>query len=181
MFITKKLISYKLQTDKGFTLMEALIYVAIIALLTVVVVNTAMVMTVTSAKARLKQNILGEGGVSLERLVREIRLADSVDVSGSTFGVHPGVLKLNTIIGASDETSTTREFYLTGNTLMMKEGSDDAVPFTENINITRLVFYHIDTATTSKAITIEMTAEDTVRKLTESRTFYTTSVLRRSY
>ena len=126
--------------SRGFTLLEALIYVAIIALLTVVVVNTAMVMTVTSAKARLKQNILGEGGVSLERLVREIRLADSVDVLGSTLGAHPGVLKMNTIVGASDETPITREFYLTGSTLVMKEGSADAVPFTENINITVLCF-----------------------------------------
>lgn len=168
-------------SQKGISILEILIYITIITLLMVVVVNTAMVMTIVSSKARLKQNILGEGGVSLERIVREIRLADSVDLFASTFGIHPGVLKLNTIIGASDDTPITREFYLASSTLMMKEGGAVAVPFIENTSITRLVFYYIDTATTSKAITIEMTVEDTVRKLRESHTFYTTSVLRRSY
>ena len=172
---------YTLNADSGIGLFEALVYVSIIALLTIIVINTAMVMSVTSGKARLKRNILGEGGVSLERIIREIRLADSVDVPGSVLGTHPGVLKLNTLVSASDDTPTTREFYLNSGMLMMKEGSAGAVPLTQNVNITRLVFYHVDMASTSKAVSVEMGAEDTVKKLTESHTFYTTSVMRRSY
>ena len=167
-------------TQKGISLLEALIYVAIVTLLTVVVVNTAVVMTTVSAKARLKRNVLSEGGLSVERITREIRLADSVDISGSTLGVHPGVLRLNTIVGFDDETPTTREFYLEDGTLMIKEGTSTAVPLTSAVRVSRLVFYRT-VASTSEAASVVLTAEDTFRGLLESHTFYSTSVLRRSY
>src|SRR3989338_4246287 len=110
---------------KGFSLIEALVYVAIVVMLTVVVINTALFMTTVSGKARLKRNILGEAGIAVERIVREIRLAESIATAESVFNVHPGVLKLNTVISSDDDTSITREFFISSSTLMMKEGSSD--------------------------------------------------------
>lgn len=169
-----------IHTLKGVSLLETLIYVAVVVLLTVVVVNTAMVMTTASAKTRLKRNVLSEAGISVERITREIRLADSIDISGSTLGTHPGVLRLNTIVSVDDETPTTREFYLEDGALMMKEGTSTAVPLTSAVNINNLIFYRI-VASTSEAASVVLTAEDTFRGLSELHTFYSTAVLRRSY
>lgn len=167
-------------TQKGISLLETLIYVATIVLLTVVVINTAMIMSTVSAKARLKRNVLSEGGLSVERITREVRLADSIDIPGSTFGLHPGVLRFNTVAAFDDDIPTTREFYLEDGVLMMKDGSSIAVPLTSAVRVSNLIFYHI-VASTSEAVSIVLTAEGTFRGLLESHTFYSTSVLRRSY
>lgn len=176
------LCSFRFTLKRGVSLLETLLYVAIVALLTVIVVNTAAVMITASGKARLKRNILGEAGVAVERMVREIRLADSVIVSESVLGAHPGVLKMNSIVGVNDDTPITRELYLSGSTLMMKEGGADPRALTEKVAVTNLVFHHIITsATTSEAVVLELTAEDELKKIKETRTFNATAVLRRSY
>ncbi len=167
--------------QKGIGLLETLIYVAITVLLMVIVVNTAGVVSVVSGKARLKRNILGEAGIAAERMVREIRLADSVLLTESTLGAHPGTLALSSVVGADDDTPITRTFYLSGDTLMMKEGEGAAVPLTDKVSVTKLIFYRVVASTTSEAVTFELTAEDALKSLTESHTFNATSVLRRSY
>lgn len=169
------------RSHKGIGLVEALVYVAIVALLTVMVVNTALIMNTTSAKARLKRNILNEAGIAIERIVREIRLADGVVVSGSVFATSPGTLKINTIIDANNSTPITKEFYLADGKLMMKEGANPAAALTERVEITRLVFHHIIAGQISEAVVLEMTAEDKIKKLSETQMFNTTVVLRRSY
>ena len=166
---------------KGVGILEALIYVAIVSLLTVIVVNMATVMTVASGKTRLKRNIIGEAGIATERMMREIRLADSLVVSESVLGVHPGVLKLNTIVGPED-TPTTREFYISENALMMKEVGGAPVSLTEKVAVTNFVFYHIgDSASTSEAVALTLTAEDEFKSIQEKHTFNATAVMRRSY
>ncbi|MDP3725922.1 MAG: hypothetical protein Q8R36_01860 [bacterium] len=175
------LCAFRFKFKGGFGLIEALVYVAIVGLLTVMVVNTALIMNTTSAKARLKRNILGEAGIAIERIVREIRLADSVVVAQSVFTTSPGTLKINTIIDANNNTPITKEFYLTDGKLMIKEGDGPARALTERVEITHLVFRHIIMGEISEAVVLEITAEDKVKKLTETQMFNTTAVLRRSY
>lgn len=166
---------------KGIGLLEVLIYIAIVTLLTVIVINTTTIVIAASGKDRLKKNILGEAGIAVERIVREIRLADSVDVPGSVFGEHPGILKLNTIVSSGDPTPTTREFSLKDGLLRLREGTSEPMALTEKVVITNLVFYYSDNGEISEAITLELTAEDKLKNITETHIFNTTAVLRRSY
>lgn len=168
--------------NRGISLIEAIIYTAIILFLMVVVVNTSFVVLSSANKTHLKRIILGEAGIAVERMVREIRLADAVNVSQSVLGVNPGVLQLSTIVSSEDTTPTTREFYLSGNMLMMKEGAGTALPLTRDASVTNLVFYHIVAqSTTSQAVSFELTAEKSFKDRVESHTFNATAVLRRSY
>ena len=162
-------------------MIEALLYVALMSLLTIMVINTALAMNTTSAKARLKRNILGEVGIATERMIREIRLANSVLVAESALAVNPGILKINTTIDENNSTPITKEFYLADGKLMMKEGGNQAIALTERVAVTRLIFYHTVSGTVSEAVVLEVTAEDTIKNLTEIKTFNTSTVLRRSY
>jgi len=175
-------VHYPNNTNKrGLSLIETVIYVSILAILFVVVINTIAILSTSFGQSRIKRNVVTQGGSALERIVREVRLAHDIDVSGSTLGTHPGRLKLSTIVGPDDETGTTREFFLTDGTLMMQESISPAVPLTSGVDITNLVFYAISAATISKAVRIEMTVKDESGKLRSSQNFYDTTVLRRSY
>src|SRR3989344_6135914 len=82
---------------KGVSIIETLVYIAIVGFLVVFVVNSALGISTAANKTRLQRNILGEAGIGTERIVREIRLAKSVVVSDSVFGNESGILKLDTV------------------------------------------------------------------------------------
>jgi len=168
-------------SKKGFSLIEMIVYVAIVALIFIVVMQTVLIISTSWGNARAKRNVINHGGAALERMIREIRLADSVDVSGSTLGTNPGRLRLNTIVSPSDTSATTREFFLSASTTMMAEGVLPDTELTAGVRVTNLTFYYIDNGDISEAVRVEMTVEDGVGRFEQSENFYGTAVLRRSY
>jgi len=166
---------------RGISLLEAVIYVAILAMIFVVVINTVIAVSNSFGKARLTRNVTSHGSAALERMLREVRLADSVNDSLSILGSHPGVLVLNTVISASDDTPTSRTFSLDAGTLTLQEEESTPVPMTRGVAVSNLVFYKITASTTSEAVRIEMTVEDSAGTMSVSKDFSATAVLRRSY
>jgi len=175
-----KTVTYNSVTKRGFTLVEMVVYVAVIAVIFAVVVNTILSVSSAWGNARVKRNLMQQGGATMERILREIRLADSVNVGGSTLGVHPGILELATIQSPSDETALTRSFLLSSTTLMMSENSVNT-PLTSGVDITNLIFYKITNGNISEGVRVMLTVEDGVGRYYQSRNFYGTAVLRRSY
>ena len=170
--------------NRGFSILETVIYIAILAVILVVVINTTLLVSNAFGKARVNRNVATQGSAAFERLLREIRLADDVLEAESIFGVSPGRLKLSTIVSPDDEIATTREFFIDSQTssLMIAEGVSPAIALTSGIQVTDLVFYNISSsATTSQAVRAEMTIENTFKQSNISRNFYGTAVLRRSY
>ncbi len=163
---------------RGYTLLEAIIYIAILAMLTVTFINLLFTMVKSYTEFRLTRNITASASLVMERIVREIRQATSVDLT-STLGSHPGRLLLNTTDG--NGAATTRDFYLTLGTLMVKEGSGAAASTTaKSVSVDNLVFRQINTANSS-AIKIEMTLTAKRGEVSRTEKFYNTAVLRGSY
>lgn len=170
--------SYKLKPDSGYTLVEAIIYIAILAALTVTFISLLFIMTRSHTKFRLERDIASSASLGLERLAREARQAASVDLA-SALGSHPGRLLLNT----TDENgaATTVDFYLSDGTLMVKQGSALAASTTAaRIRVDNLVFRQINTAESS-AVKIEMTLSGSRGDISRTAKFYATAVLRGSY
>ncbi|MBI2097384.1 MAG: hypothetical protein HYT46_00385 [Candidatus Vogelbacteria bacterium] len=163
----------------GYTLLEAIIYIAILAGLSVLFINLLFTMVRAYTQFQLERNLTSSAALGLERLVRETRQATSANSLASTFNTNPGKLVLNTV--DSGGLPTTVEFFLTGSTLMVKAGSGQAASTTaKNVNVDNLIFRQISTVNSS-AIKIEMTL--TAHRGATARTgkFYSTAVLRGSY
>ena len=169
-----------LKRKRGFTLVEMVVYTTIVAIIFVVAVNTILLTSAAWGSARVKRNILNQGNAALERMLREIRLADSINTGGSTFGVNPGILYLNTVVGAGDETPATREFFVSASSTIMRENAVES-SLTGGITVASLVFYRVVNGDTSEAVTIRMTLQDGDGRFLQSENFYGTAVLRRSY
>lgn len=169
-----------MKNKKGFTLIEIIIYVGILGIISVFVINTILITSTAFAKSRVKRNLNTQAGEAVERILRETRLASSVNVGSSVLGSNPGKLVLNTVVSPSNNTAITREFFLSGSILVLRESGSADIHLTSEIDVTNLVFRRITTAN-SEAVRIEMAAENGFAKTESSANFYGTAILRGSY
>src|SRR3989344_1436474 len=174
--------------NRGYTLVEALIYLVILAFLSYAVVSSLLVMRQSFFAVRRTQSLQEAGTVVMERLVREIRLATSTNVVASTFNSSPGKLGLNS--ADSSDNPALVQFVLSNPAAVLGVSSQivtlqigDALAenlHPDYINATNLVFRLINTSH-SQAVKIELTLADLRAGPVLSGEFYGTAVLRSSY
>ncbi|MFA5997241.1 MAG: prepilin-type N-terminal cleavage/methylation domain-containing protein [Candidatus Paceibacterota bacterium] len=163
---------------RAFTLVEMIIYAAIFSFISIVAVNGVIVSMKSFYNIRLSQNINQSATVAMDRMAYEIRNAYNIDSTNSTLGTSPGRLTLLT--EDANGNSTTVEFYVIANQLNMRVGGVDQGPLLVKTSIlTNLIFLPITTPN-SKAVKIEMTAQDSRQDATKTAKYYDTIVLRGS-
>lgn len=158
--------------NKGYAVLELVFYISLFVILSVLVINSMVVMT-QSFKETTVQAELSQSGTILERISREIRGAYGIaSVSASD-------LVLNTKDSAG--ANKTVQFVLSGTDVRLLENTI----FTGNLNtptiaVTGLSFTQITTAQGS-AVKISFTVQSTNDKQNRTETFYNTVVLRGGY
>jgi len=164
---------------KGLSLVETLIYVSIISVILVVIINALYSLSKSYRTIRSTVAIESSAVTSLDRIVREIHNALSVDDAQSTLNTSPGVLTLNT--KDDDGVNLTVQFFVTNQVVHIRENGVDIGPLSDSYaRVTNLVFRSITTSQ-SRAIKIEMTIESGQDTSYKSKKFYSTAVLRGSY
>lgn len=168
-----------MKNKRGFSLVEMIIYLAILATTTVLIVNGIVTLTRTYDVFRLSRYVGNSGALALGRMTYEVRQANSINIGQSTFGVTPGVLTLNTT--ANDGSATTVQFYVNNGILRVKIGGVDQGPITlSNVTVTNFTVTQIQNSL-SQGVVVQMTLQAVLGSKTQSETFYTTAVLRNIY
>ena len=156
-----------------------LIYLAILAVVALTLTSLLLTSSRSFTRSKIDRNLMTSGMIVLERLTREIQLATNIDLTGSTLGVSPGSLKLNTTDAGG--AATTVLLALSGGALTIEEGALAATILTPStVTVSSLIFRRVATAN-SQAVKVELTLTDS--RVTPPRVdnFYTTAVLRGSY
>jgi len=102
--------SFSLSRRRGFTLIEMVVYTAILGIIAVLAINSTLAMTRAFTSLRVSRDINSSATALFERLTRDIRGAYGVDLAQSDLGSNPGRLTLNTKDGGGS--NTTIEFYV---------------------------------------------------------------------
>lgn len=157
-------------------MIEMLIYITV--LVGMLIIITRVVVTIAQYDRIIKslRNIENSAILSIERVGREMREAESINVSQSTLEVHPGKL----VLATTDTSGNPRtvEFYLSNGRLMLKENGADVGALTgSSTQVTNLVFRRFS-GTNSEGIRTEMTLESGTSTHYRSKKFYSTSVIR---
>lgn len=167
------------KSTRAFSLVEAAVYVGLLALVLVTVANTTLLMSRAYRELRASRHIQSSAVTALDRMVRDIRNARSVTVGASTLGVTPGVLTLETTTATGSP--QTFQFYISNGALRMKQDGGDIGPLTlPGVSVSSLIFRHFVTAV-SQAVKIELTLSSGTGSSTRIANFYSTARLRGSY
>jgi len=156
---------------KGTTLIELLIYTAILAAVSVFMISSILITIKSFNDYRLSRNISVSAASAMERMVREVRQASDVSGAG-VFDVSPGHLVLD-----------TAEFFADSGRLVIKNAGGNTYLTPQDLIVSNLIFREVATSTNqvSKAVKIEMELTGGQGSYAKSEKFQTTVVLRGSY
>ena len=160
------------KTEKGYAIVELLFYIALFAILSVVVINAMLTMTRSLKETSIQIELVQSGNI-MERIGREIRASYAINIISATD------LVLNTKDNGG--ANKTVEFLLAGSNLQFLENSILTGNLnTPNISITALTFTQI-TTTQGQAVKVALTLKSINDAFGRTQNFYDTVVLRGSY
>ncbi len=135
----------KNNSEKGFTFVEMILYVAIVVIVVDSLIPFAWNMIETGVKSSVQQEVSSNARFVAERIKYEIRNAKDINTGSSTFGTNPGTLSLVDFSAGSDPTIIN----ISGGKVMVKQGAAGAVALNSNdTTITNLVFTNNSSANT---------------------------------
>jgi len=163
-----------MKKNKGFSLIEILFYVSIFAILSLVVINSMVVMTKAFRETTINRDIMQAGNI-MERISRDIRQSNtilSMNVNGTN-------LELNTLNQA--QVYEPVKFMYSGTDIQVYENN----VFIGNLNspdiaVTTLTFDPI-LNTVAGAVKMSMTVRSNHYGSTRAEDFYNTVILRGEY
>lgn len=167
--------------QKGFTLIEVLVYATLLAIISLVVLLFVNQLLGVNETTRRTRESLDNARRSLETIAQEIRHADSIYTPTSVFGTSPRQLSLATTRDLpDDENLTFVDFYVDAGSLYLKrEGQSDQLLTSEKVKVTNLTFVNNSTGG-GDAIRISITIEykDPTNGPKNAVTLTSTAVLR---
>jgi len=166
------------KSQRGYSLVEMVLYIATLSFLLIVIITILINIISLEKQLTASRAIENSAAFGLERMVREVRGAKSVDVVGSILDTNPGKLVLSsTDSGGSTETV---EFSVASGLLRLKiNGVDQGALTQSKATVTRFVVSRMAT-TSSEAVRIQLTLESGTSTAYRSANFYSTDVLRGS-
>lgn len=151
---------------RGFTLVEALIYIVLAALAFTFIIGIGQDLLLGSVKIQGEREVSFNARTAVNLITQKIRGATDIVLGSSTFNTSPGVLTITypgispSIIFDTYQKTLTKS---TGGTyvihkLRMKEGAATAVDLTnDKVNITNFVVRNLTKSTEPHNINVELT------------------------
>jgi len=135
--------------SEGFTLIEMLLYIGIIAIMLATLLSFSLQMLASSAKSQTDQTVYSEERYATERLTYEIRNAAGVNVASSSFGVNLAASS-TAMLSLSEASSPLNPtvFSVASGTFMVQQGTGAPIALnSSSTQVTSLVFSNYSTGT----------------------------------
>ncbi|HCC04764.1 TPA: hypothetical protein DEP58_00480 [Patescibacteria group bacterium] len=166
-------INFKNKTRAGFSLVEMIVYIALLTIFTSGLVFVVVSLFESKTHLTAREELAYTSTITLEKITREIRRSQSVDLFTSTIGFHPGKLTLE----PEDTSAQPVTIYAQGGRVFLQEGSSTPSPLSSaSVFVSNLVFTHMSNPT-SDGVLVELTAEKNSRGATTTKNYRTFVVL----
>lgn len=146
----------KKNKNSGFTLIETLIYIAIIGGVVAAFVSFSISITNSRNKTYVVQEVQANTRVALDLITQKIQSASGINIVSSTFDTDPGILSLSmtsstlnpTIIGLSANDGL----------LEIKQGNTASTTIiSDEVFVSNLIFTNLTASSTRENIRVNMT------------------------
>jgi len=171
----KNFFSKRRVSASGFSLVEVLVYVAVLVLVTMAGVLTYLSLSTTLVRYETERAVSHAAQVTLERIVRDIKGATTITAAESSFGTSsPPSLTL--VAG-----TTTTKFSLSGGNVLLTQNGIEIGPLTsEDVTVEQLYFLRY-TGVSTELVRVVLTLSASNKAASTTRTFFGSGVLRGSY
>jgi prepilin-type N-terminal cleavage/methylation domain-containing protein len=127
--------------NKGFTLIEVLLYIAIVTVIMSAMILFAWNVIILGAKSNSQQELYAQARIVSERINSEIRNANDINTGTSNFDVNLVTSSSNQISLVADAPRNPIIFNVVSGIVMIKLDALAAVPLHSNsISVTNLIF-----------------------------------------
>lgn len=140
--------------NKGFSLLEVLVSIAIFSLILLTVVGSLVAMSNSNSKNKASREARDNAKKALEQIAYEIRSAKSVYAPTTT----SSQLSLETLnYLPAGETATYIDFFLCGTAICLKKEGQSPYQITgDNVEVTALAFIRVQTGSTA-SVKVDLT------------------------
>jgi hypothetical protein len=177
--IKKSLPRNRISTRAGTSLVEMIIYIALLVLVASVIVQMLVAIGGVYRNIKLTRELEVSGTVAMDSMLREIRNASAVMTGGSALGISPGVLA---VTGKDQDLNMYVITFSTesGALKISKNGAASAALTSSSVTVNHLLFTRV-TSANSEGVRIELEVSGTSGEASKSEKFYGFTVLRGSY
>lgn len=166
---------------KGISIIETVIYMAILAGILVFAANSIILISSIYHKSKISRRVASDAEVGLERIIRETRLAYGVDALSSVFDSDSSVVELESFVSATDLTPISKKLYLNGGRIYLQEGLGSPLALTSSkVTVNKFSASYIFSPN-SEALKYEIFLRSGEGKASSSAEFFSTAILRGSY
>lgn len=161
-------------SKKGFTLVEMLVYLAVLIILAGGALTLVFLLGEQFAQLRTDQLVTKSAQATLENMLYTVRTSDTVSLAYTTLQTNPGALYL--IQG-----TTTHQYALVGGRVVYTKNAIAQGPLTsDRVRVDELRFFAYDNANT-QMVRIELSLTAVLANATTTKTFSSSATLRGSY
>ncbi len=144
------------QHNAGFTLIEVLIYIAIVALVVTTLVKFILVISQSRNKNYVVQEVQGNVRHALDIVSRQVRQATDIQFASSTLDVDPGILVLT--MASSSLNPTIISLSGDNGVAQIKQGNAPTSSITaDEVRVTNFIFTDTTGSSTRKHVKFNMT------------------------
>lgn len=161
--------------NRAFTLIEALVYVAILTIVSIGSVSILFDLNNLFYQYQVKRELFESGTATMERIITEVRQAELVDLGNTSIATSTaGKLTL-------DNGATTTAFRLENNSIIVSvNGTDEGILSTGNLSVDGFTVYRY-ALTQGELVRIKLELSATIDQSSDSLELYGAAVVRGSY
>jgi len=144
--------------DSGFTLLELILYIAIVSAVTISIVMFSFTVMDARDETFAIQEVHANSRMALEEISARVRAASSINVGASVFDSDPGVLSLTMQDAQKDPTVITLD--ADDGALEITEGASSPILVTsDEVKVTNLLFSNLTPAQKRENVGIQFSVE----------------------
>ncbi|MFZ2190425.1 MAG: GIY-YIG nuclease family protein [Candidatus Magasanikiibacteriota bacterium] len=153
--VSPSTIFFREKNSAGFTLVETIIYVAIIGGIIATFISFSLNISNARNKTYVQEETQANARVVLNIITQKIQSASGVNTSASVFGVDPGVLSL--AMSSSTLNPTIINLSADNGRLQIKEGDNATTTITTaQVQVNNLVFNNFSASSTRENIGVDL-------------------------
>ena len=174
---------FQRHSDKGFGLVETVVYVALLGMVSVFIINSSMQIVNLYARARAERETLANARAALEIIMKSVAQSQEVYAPTSQFNKDTGQLSLVTAATSTPMHVTAYiDFWVDGGRAMMRVEGEQALPLSAgSVKVSALRFEQIAQTLGRTAVKMTIRVDSASAKFPASVTLSASAAIRGNY